>query len=293
MNATTFDVPRKPPTMTWPAVGERIFSPRTGVHYVVTSVLGEGHFSRVYGATDDWDNCIALKVLNPSRGTFEQVKAAAERELHNLLVLRNPFITYLHEGFEYRNAFYLVTEQCHEPLSTLIQRTWFSGPVWVKPVARSLLQAAHYIHKNGMVHKDIHLGNVMTTFARNELVADDPGALQFKLGDLGLSKIAEDIDAFNTVLADWMLPPESLDPIAFGRLGALTDLYHIGLVLLQVHLGQPLHFTREQILAGAPRDRAATIPGPTGKALAQALRRHTEARHKSAVEFWRALSQEP
>lgn len=278
--------------MMWPSVGERIFSLHTGVNYIVTGVLGEGHFSRVYGGLDDWGNSVALKVLNPARGTFKQVRAAAEREVGNLISLRHPCITYIYDGFEYRNAFYLVTEQCYEPLATLIQHPWFSGPLWVKPAAKSLLQAAHHIHSKGMVHKDIHLGNVMTTFARNELVADDPGALQFKLGDLGLSKIAEDIDAFNTVLAEWMLPPESLDPAAFGRLGPLTDLYHIGLVLLQVYLGQPLQFTREQIVAGAPRDRAATIPGPIGEALAQALRRHTEARHQSAVEFWKALAQE-
>lgn len=52
MNATIFDAPRTPLTMTWPAVGERLFGPRTGMNYIVATVLGEGPSSRVYEDLD-------------------------------------------------------------------------------------------------------------------------------------------------------------------------------------------------------------------------------------------------
>jgi serine/threonine protein kinase len=175
-------------------------------------------------------------------------------------------------------------------VAQLIKRDTFTGHLWIQPIARCLLQALHYLHVHGMVHQDVHSGNVHITFVRDELVRDDPGAITLKLGDLGLSKVVTEVDALNTVLAQWMLPPEVIKPEEFGKLDHRIDIYHAGLLLLSVYYGRQLEFTKEQILDGEPRKLAESLPSPFGGALSKALRRHSHLRTQTALEFWRDLN---
>ena len=124
---------------------------------------------------------------------------------------------------------------------------------------------------------------------KDEVVPDRYNAMRFKVGDLGASKVIEDIDAMNTLLAEWMLPPEAIDPVEYGELDHRVDIYHCGLLFLQVLQGRTLSLTRQQVLDGIPRQMAESLPPPFNFALAKALRRHVIYRTASAMEFWRDL----
>jgi serine/threonine protein kinase len=158
------------------------------------------------------------------------------------------------------------------------------------PVARCLLQAVHFTHLNGLVHQDIHEGNVFAAIAKDEMLPEDETrtTIQFKLGDLGVAKLFGEIDAQNT-RAPWMLPPETLDPAEFGPLDHRIDIYHTGLLLLQLALSSGLRFSNEEIKAGKPRELALTLQAPFNFALEKALRRHVQFRTASAMELWRDL----
>src|SRR5262245_59265840 len=86
-----------------------------------------------------------------------------------------------------------------------------------------------------------------------------------------------------------MLPPEVLDPQEYGVMDHRIDIYHTGLLLLQIALSDEIRFTKEEILAGKPRELALTLPAPYKVALEKALRRHVEYRTASALELWRDL----
>jgi serine/threonine protein kinase len=75
-------------------------------------------------------------------------------------------------------------------------------------VARCLLQAVNYLHINKYVHQDIHLGNIFAAFIKDEMNTNRIGVIKFKLGDLGVSKLAAEVDATNT-RTQWLLPPRS------------------------------------------------------------------------------------
>lgn len=144
----------------------------------------------------------------------------------------------------------------------------------------------------GYVHKDIHPGNVLWSFVRNELVPTNNQSLTFKIGDLGISRLETEIDFMNTTLAPWMHPPEFLDHAQFGVVGRQTDLYHAALLLAVLQGAEPT-FTREEILDGAPRKKAEALGPPYGPALAKALRRQLADRTQTAFEFWKDLSGKP
>jgi serine/threonine protein kinase len=187
-----------------------------------------------------------------------------------------------------QDTFYIITERCYCPLTGLFSSVGFDGRAWIMPIARCLLQAVNYVHLNQYVHQDIHLGNVFAAFAKDEMQPTVPGAIQFKLGDLGVAKLFSELDLANT-RADSMLPPEALDPTEFGPIDHRIDIYHTGLLLLQLAYSRELSFSREEILAGRPREMALQLLPPFGLALEKALRRHVAFRSAGAMEVWRDL----
>jgi serine/threonine protein kinase len=270
-----------------PAHGEGIVFRE--VTYFIGAEIGRGGFGVVHESTDSWGNELAAKVLLPRQQPYEVIRENWAKELEALVTFRHPFVTHIFAAFEYRDTFYLITERCHDTLTNLFTIESYNGFMWIMPIARCVLQALHFLHGAGVVHKDLHPGNVFMSIIKDEIVPDQYNAMRFKVGDLGISKVIENIDAMNTLLAEWMLPPEAIAPTEYGKLDHRVDIYHCGLLFLQVLYGRTLNLTREQVLEGVPRQMAESLPPPFNFALAKALRRHVTYRTASAMEFWRDL----
>ena len=203
-------------------------------------------------------------------GTYERVRTSAQSELGKLLYLRHPNITYVYDAFEYRDTFYIITERCFCPTTNLFGIKNFNGQGWLLPIARCILQAIHFVHINRFVHQDIHPGNIFTAFVKDEMPTE-VRAIQFKLGDLGVAKLATEVNAQNT-RAEWLLPPEVLRPSEFGQVDYRIDIYHMGLLLLQLGYSKELRFTKDEILRGKPREMALALPPPLSFGLEKSLR---------------------
>ena len=276
------------PKFTPPAVGELITSADTGNTYKIGTRIGEGSFGFVHDCTDTWENELAVKILKP-RGTYEEIREKAVSEFLRLKELRHPNITYVYDAFEFRHTFYIVFEKCWQSINEFIQSNNFKGHFWLRAIARQLLQAVHFIHCNNFAHQDIHGGNVFVATKRDDMSPDEM-IFTYMLGDLGISKLVAEMDATNTILAEWMRAPEAIEPTEFGPMDHRMDIYHCGLLFLQILQGSPLTFTQEQVLAGAPRKMAVELASPYQFALEKALRRHVCFRTASAMEFWRDLN---
>jgi serine/threonine-protein kinase len=285
--STEAPVATPPKRAVQPAVGEIITCLATGNTYTMGKKIGEGSFGVVYECKDVWQNDLAAKVLKPI-GSYEKVRTAAEAEFFKLLQLRNPYITFVFDAFEFRDTFYIITERCYCPVTDLFTLKDFSGTAWLMPIARCLLQAVYYLHINNYVHQDIHAGNVFTSFVKDEMLPDQSPAILFKLGDLGVARVLGEVDAKNT-RAQWMLPPEVLNASEYGPIDRRIDIYHLGLLFLQLAYSKELRFTREEILSGKPREMALALSAPYNFALEKALRRHVEYRTENAMELWRDL----
>lgn len=270
-----------------PTAGEVITSLATGNTYTIGAPIGEGNFGIVYSCKDVWENDLAAKVLKPI-GSYEKVKSAAEAEFIKLLQLRNPYVTFVYDAFEYRDTFYIITERCHSHVANIFSLENLDGKLWLMPIARSLLQAVHYLHINNYAHQDIHPENVFAAFVKDEMVPKANQVIQFKLGDLGVARLLNEIDGQNT-RAQWMLPPEILNGAEFGPADHRIDIYHAGLLFLQLAYSKELRFSAQEILDGKPREMALALPQPYSFALEKALRRHVEYRTANAMEFWRDL----
>ncbi|MYA24714.1 MAG: hypothetical protein F4Z30_18905 [Gemmatimonadetes bacterium] len=120
------------------------------------------------------------------------------------------------------------------------------------------------------------------------MIPEKDQVIQFKLGDLGISKLLYDVDPANTK-AQWLLPPEVLNPSEFGPTDTRIDIYNLGLLFLQLACSRRLQFTSEEILSGRPREMALDLTPPYNSALEKTLRRHVAYRTASAMELWRDL----
>lgn len=143
---------------TLPQHGETISC--NNVNYYVGQPLGRGAFGIVYECTDDWGNQLAAKVLLPQNRTYEQVEGDWFEELIKLVQLRHPKITYIHQAFEYQDAFYIIVEFCKASLENIITLPSIRGDIWLPYIARDILHGLDYIHNNGYIHKDLHPGNI-------------------------------------------------------------------------------------------------------------------------------------
>ena len=229
-------------------------------------------------------------MLLPRNRPYEEIRGEWLRELQNLQQLRHPQITFIHAAFEYRDTFYLIVEKCAFSLKVLIEDPDIIGEIWLPYVSRDILNGLQYIHDHGYIHKDLHAGNILISQQRDTMVPNKDPVWRFKIGDLGISRLEENIRPFDTVIAKWMLPPEHLKPEAFGFIGKHVDIYHVGLLLLSLLLSRTPDFTQDDIVAGRPRELAEGLSSKYAETIARALRRHVDARTPSAIEMWREIS---
>jgi eukaryotic-like serine/threonine-protein kinase len=268
--------------------GEAITSSTTGNTYRVGEQIADGFHSDVYSCSDVWDNALVIKCLRDyNDGT--DLLAAGKDEINKLLHVRHPNIAFIMDAFVYQNLVCIVSERCSQTLVEMMKANDFQGIIWIRPIARCLLQAVHFAHVQGVIHCDIHLRNVMSHYILDEMVPAKYQAIVFKLADFGIARLAGE-PIHEGKFLDHIRPPEAIDALEFGPADHRVDVYHSAMVLMQILLGKERIFSREEILAGVSREVALSLPTPYSFALEKALRRHVPYRTENAMELWRDLN---
>lgn len=267
-----------------PVRGEMIANAGNGV-YFIGEHIGSGSFGDVYECTDEWSNALVAKVLKPAL-PWSELQRQWESEVENLIRMRHPNITYMHDAFIHDSAFFIVVEKCLYSLDRVLARV---PENWLPHIARDVLQALAFIHRHGYVHKDVHPGNIFVSLTSDVIVAEQQPYLSFKLGDLGIARVESDIRTIGTVLAPWMRPPEAIEPQKYGTIGKPTDVYHAALLLLAVLRREVTPFTESEILAGAPQRLADSQKSVFARALGNALHPQVLYRTQTPLEFWREI----
>ncbi|MDI1430537.1 MULTISPECIES: serine/threonine protein kinase [Polyangium] len=255
--------------------------------YVVGALIGDGQYGSVYECIGPFDQRYALKMLRPANKSYQAVKDEWAQELRRLEQFRHPNIVYIHDAFENNYLFYLALERCDTSLRALLGRP-FSDLLLVE-LCRQLLMTLQYLHDSGVVHSDLHAGNVLISqLDRSPIV---------KLTDFG---VAHQLQGNTRWFRPQVANPKILTPelVTAGYTTTQSDLYQFGLLMYQMHTGQPAievdvaypEITR-QISEGAPRKKAEGLGTPVGNVIAKLLRRRDAYRYQSAREVWEDLRQ--
>ncbi len=247
-----------------------------GIRYRLGHQIGIGAFTTVYKATDEWDHALAVKVYPP--GTPEGLW---QNEVRQLRRFAGPGVVYLHRVFAYEGLTYLVLDDAGLPVSRCRLGDASARVKSAGFIARSVLPVLARLHAAGYCHGDINPQNVL-------LRLDAGQKLQAaSLVDFGLCRTQKQLDAGSAAMARWTPPPEYFRKQTLN--GPALDIWHMGVLLLQVVTGKTLDYSETDILADQPLKDAQSLDLPIGTALSAALA-SDPTRRPDAIGFWRAIA---
>jgi eukaryotic-like serine/threonine-protein kinase len=257
-----------------------------GDRYRVLDTLGRGGAATVYRAHDLMlGREVAVKVLAPVEPACDEV-LRHEAEMRVLSSVRHPgLVTLFDAGTDPVDGgalvrAYLVMELVAGP--TLAHRL-HAGALAERSTARvgwALAGALATVHARGVVHRDVKPSNVLLTAADaldgDPDVDDLPESAPVKLADFGIARIAAatrlTITGAVVGTAAYLSPEQATG----SALGPATDVYTLGLVLLECLTGTPAFVGTVAEVAAARLFRDPEVPAHLDPAFAGLLRRMTD-----------------
>ncbi|MBV9216222.1 MAG: serine/threonine protein kinase [Acidobacteria bacterium] len=195
--------------------------------YRVTGFLGEGGMGVVYlGVHEKLGRSAAIKILG-NAAADPSFKARFFNEARLQAALHHPNIATLYDFREQGDELFIFMEYVDgECLEDLIERRAFTIDETVR-VFTSICEAIAYVHRNGVLHRDIK--------AQNAKVRSD-GSL--KLLDFGIAKDGSSHGLTQTgglIGTPNYLSPEQLEGLPASE---QTDIWALGILLYEMLTGQ-------------------------------------------------------
>lgn len=185
------------------------------------------------------------------------------RECNIHRYLRHESIVEALDYFEHENQPYLVTAyKPHATLKALLQRKVPFSPLEALNIVQQLCQALHYIHDQGIIHRDIHPENIMIT-EENRICLIDFGCARkvFAPGVTQDTLLKGEIQWQGTF---YYMSPEQF--LGQSELDFRTDIFSVGVILYQLltrHLpfeGDALSDTMYNLLEREPHSLVSQNP---------------------------------
>jgi serine/threonine protein kinase len=247
----------------------------------------QGGFSWVYGAMEVKTlTPVVIKFFKPNNRHIEDVQKQWMKETGLFDRLRHTNIVSIYDAYTYGNLFFIVLERAwgdlkKHVLSQLSIKKLSENET--KLIASQLISALSFIHKNGVIHKDLTIYNILVfkRFLSQNI---------FKISDFGISKeLLSPIDVISTtqMIHPEFTPPEFLQD---GFVDQQSDLYQLGLVLLYCIIGVNIFEGKNQqeinkmIADAIPRRTAESFKSPFCNFISILLRRHKEYRFQNVKD---------
>lgn len=174
-------------------------------NYTLGKVIGEGLFSSTCGfrSTPNHHSLIAHLInsgaygkvrigthrLTSTRVAIKQIPKAMSssltREIHHHRRLHHPNVTQLYEVIATENTIWLVTELCAggELYDYLVEKGRLTE-IETRPIFGELCLALNYVHRLGVVHRDLKLENVLLDERCHVKLSDFGFTREFEQGRL-------------------------------------------------------------------------------------------------------------
>ncbi|KAK8056171.1 STE/STE20/YSK protein kinase [Apiospora rasikravindrae] len=208
--------------------------------YDLMELIGKGSFGRVYKAASKNDGkLVAVKIINVDESDTVNPKLADTyseflKEVNALQVLSEggaQNINCVLEALPVGHAMWMVTEYCAGgSVATLMKPTAPGGlqEKWIIPILREVAVAIFWVHRQGIIHRDIKCANV--------LVMEDGGVQLCDFGVAGMMETKFDKRSTFIGTPHWMAP-ELFDPNA--QYGTEVDIWAFGSMVFEIASGLP------------------------------------------------------
>ncbi len=229
---------------------------KLGPRYRLLGFIGKGGFSKVFLIEDTvLGRKCALKILYSQ--LFENDPDMLERfkrEAKLYAELEHPNIVPIYDMGIHENTAYLIMKYIKgRTLKEIIKERAPLPPQEIVSIAEGLLSALAYMHRKGVVHRDIKPGNI--------IIEDETGRVV--LADFGLARKIES-DSHLTQTGQLLGTPYYVSPEqAQGQKATFaSDVYSVGITLFEMATGK-LPFTGESPLQILWKHVKEPLPSPS------------------------------
>ena len=263
-------------------------------HYRIVGQLGAGGMGVVYHARDEQlSRDVAIKVLPPDVLTDSAARTRFRREALSLSQVNHPSICTIYDIGELKGSTYIVMEYLDgRPLSKLIP----PGGLAIETAQRYALQIADalaYVHKHGMLHRDVKSSNVIVTREGRVKLLDFRLAKRMEPAETDATLTSETLTQRGAVVGTlaYMAPEVLSGQDADQR----SDVWALGVLLHEMVAGaRPFQGSSEFTLTSAIlREPAPPLPNytPAGlrNVITRCLAKDPAQRYESAIEVAAAL----
>lgn len=198
------------------------------------SVVGAGTYGKVFKAIHIYTkDMVALKKIR-MEGERDGFPITAVREIKLLQHLRHKHVVSLQEVMVEKNECFMVFEYLSHDMTGLINHPTFKlTPAHKKDLARQMFDGLDYLHRRGVLHRDIKAANILIS-----------NTGQLKYADFGLARFyqkSRNLDYTNRVITIWYRPPELL--LGETQYGPAVDVWSAACVFVEM-------FTKKAVFPG-------------------------------------------
>jgi serine/threonine-protein kinase len=141
--------------------------------YRVEELIGSGGFAWVYRGYDPTlDIPVALKVLKPQFAGDPTFEERFRREASTAARLRHPNIIKIYEVGRDGDAVYFAMDYLPSGLASRLDTTPYLAEEFVIKVGIDVARALGFAHREGVIHRDIKVDNILFDTHGNAVVAD-------------------------------------------------------------------------------------------------------------------------
>ncbi|UNI14641.1 serine/threonine protein kinase, STE, PAK/STE20 [Purpureocillium takamizusanense] len=219
-------------------------SGREPPQYQLSELIGKGSFGRVYKATSQTSGeLVAVKIIDIEESDTANPKLTDTygdllKEINALKLLSDSGaknVNQVIEALPVGHSMWMITEYCAGgSVATLMRPTAPGGlqEKWIIPILREVAEAMYWVHRQGVIHRDLKCANVLVTEA---------GDVQ--LCDFGVAGVIETkFDKRSTFIGTphWMAPELFDQSTSYGT---EIDIWAFGAMVYEIASGLPPNVT--------------------------------------------------
>jgi len=228
--------------------------------YRITAFIGQGGMATVYRATDELlHREVAVKLFPPSEDQSSLDRQSNELHIlaslnhHNLVALFDAGVESFTDPAHSR-MFLVMELVTGDTLRAKVRENVL--PVReVAQIGNDLAEGLEYIHRRGIVHRDVKPSNILMVDYPDGGARSRP-----KLSDFGVAIVRTDPDETADTSTAGTVPYLSPEQLRGEEVGPASDIYSLGLVLLECLTGRPAFPGRSLASAFARLELDPTIP---------------------------------
>ena len=256
----------------------------------VDSLIGSGGFAWVYKAWDpDLEIPVALKVLKPQYAGDDTFESRFRREASTAARLRHPNIVKIFAVGKENGAVYFAMDYLPQNLTDRLEvMTTLPEPMLVR-MGIDVASALGFAHREGVVHRDIKVDNILFDDHGNAVVAD-----------FGIARaVSNYVEQTGTNMVvgtpQYFSPEQARGQVLDGR----ADIYSLGVTLFRAATGAlPFNgddwyeIARQHVEDRPPKPRAlnAELSKDVERIILRCLEKEVDDRYPTAEELCHALA---